>query len=386
MLTTSYPRSTGDFSGVFVFRLCRALVASKVQVDVVAPADDGGYLEEEVGGSRVYRFGYFFPRKWQRLAYGGGIPANLNRNPWLIAQVPFFILMFIFKSLRVTKGADVVHAQWIYTGLIALVVKMVRGIPFIVTLNGSDVLLSRKGRFACFVSLWILKKAALITTVSQHLRKWVVAQGIPENRVIFLRNGVDLRPNGRREKASSPFRLIYVGSLIPGKGVRYLIEALSHIDQKEKEICLVVIGEGREKEQLQRRVDMYGLGGAVEFVGAQPPDQIPYWMSRSDCLVLPSLWEGTPNVVLEAMACGLPVVASDLPGIREVVNHGVHGLLAEPKDVAGLAQNLLKMIKNKELRLQMGRRGQKAIVEMGIGWDQVARQYREVYKRLCAAL
>lgn len=385
MITTSFPRSMKDDSGIFVFRLCRALAGSSMQVHVVAPADGETPPAEEMGGIRVYRVRYFFPRRWQRLSYGpGGIPANLKRNPWLFIQVPFFILMLMVKSLRVAKGADIVHAQWLFTGLIALAVKMIRGIPYVVTLRGSDVLQSRKGTFAYFISLFILKRAALITTVNQDIRSWVTAQGIPEERVVFLRNGVEVCMNGRSGGVSSRCSLLYVGSLIPRKGVRTLIEAFSKVIREEKEVRLVLIGDGREQEQLRVQVKSFGLGGLVTFVGTQPPDQIPHWMNRSDCLVLPSLWEGTPNVVLEAMACGLPVVASDLPGISEVMNHGVHGLLSKPEDADELAQNLLKLIRNKGLRLQMGKRGREAIIEMGIGWNQVAGRYQEVYKQLCA--
>jgi len=386
MITTSFPRSLKDDSGIFVFRLCRALAGSRLKVDVVAPADGETPLAEEMGGVRVTRVRYFFPRRWQRLAYGpGGIPANLKRNPWLFIQVPFFILMLMVKGLRVTKGADIVHAQWLFTGLIALPVKMIRGIPYVVTLRGSDVLQSRKGTFTYFISLFILKRAALITTVNQDIRGWVTAQGIPEERVVFLRNGVEVCTDGRSGGPSSGCSLLYVGSLIPRKGVHCLIEAFSQVIREEKEARLVLIGDGGEQEQLRVQVKSLGLGGLVTFVGAQAPDKIPSWMNRSDCLVLPSLWEGTPNVVLEAMACGLPVVASDLPGIREVMQHGVHGLLSKPEDVGDLAQNILKVVRNKRLRLQMGQSGREEIIKMNLGWDQVAKRYQEVYTHLCAA-
>ncbi|MEO2055134.1 MAG: glycosyltransferase [Nitrospira sp.] len=385
MLTTSYPLSTGDVSGIFIFRLCRALAASDVQVDVVAPANRGASPVERMGGGWVYRFCYFFPERWQGLAYGpGGIPANLSRSPWFFIQVPFFLVMFVIKSLRVARGADIVHAHWIYSGLIAVAVKLVHGIPFVVTLRGSDVLRSKNGKFSALVSRWILRRAALITTVNQDLKRWAISQGVPEERVVFIRNGVDLPPQRQDEDTISQCRLLFVGNLVPGKGVHHLIEALSHVLREEENVHLRVIGDGSEKKRLKEQINHSGLNAVVEFVGVQSPDQIPYWMKKSDCLVLPSLWEGTPNVVLEAMACGLPVVASDLPGISEVMTHGVHGLLSKSEDVQGLAQNLLAVVRNKGLRLQMGARGREEIVRMGLGWDQVAKRYQEVYTRLCA--
>lgn len=108
-------------------------------------------------------------------------------------------------------------------------------------------------------------------------------------------------------------------------------------------------------------------------------------MSQSDCLVLPSLSEGTPNVILEAMASALPVVASSLPGICEIVNDRVTGLLVKPGDINDLAQKLLEMTRNRDLRRRMGETGRRIISEMGLGWDPVALRYKEVYQELCAA-
>ncbi len=384
MLTTSYPLSAGDVSGIFIFRLCRALAASNVQVDVIAPGNGGALSEDEMGGASVHRFCYFLPARFQRLAYGpGGIPANLKRSPWLFIQVPFFLVMFVIKSLRVAREADIIHAHWIYSGLVASAVKLLRGTPFVVTLRGSDVLRSKKGRFSALVSRWILRRAAIITTVNQDLKHWAISQGIPSERVVFIRNGVDLPLKRQHEEPNSQCRLLFVGSLVPGKGVHHLIEALSQVVREEKAVRLQVIGDGSEKKHLERQINRHGLNLVVEFVGVQSPDQIPHWMNKSDCLVLPSLWEGTPNVVLEAMSCGLPVVASDLPGIREVMRHGEHGLLSKPEDVHGLAQNLLTIVRNKGFRFQMGERGREEIIKMGLGWDQVAKRYQEVYTRLC---
>jgi len=387
MLTTSYPRSAEDISGIFIFRLCQALVSSKIKVDVVAPADDGEPLVEKMRGIRVYRFRYFYPEKWQRLAYGsgGGIPANLDRCPWLLFQVPFFLFMFLIKTLRVSKGADVLHANWIYIGLIAWVIKVVRGIPFIVTLRGSDVQRSQKGRVFRFLSLWILKHAAAVTTVNQDLKQWVIDQGIPRDRVNFIRNGVDLFPEKKIEKDSTICHLLFVGSLIPRKGVEYLIEALSQLIQEEHVFFLTIVGEGPEEERLKNQVDEYGLNDDVRFIGTIPPDQISECLSRMDCLVLPSLWEGTPNVVLEAMACGLPIVASDLPGIREMVTPDLNGLLFHAQDVDGLAKMLLKIILDQALRKRMGKKGREMIVNMGLDWQKTALHYREVYQKVCVS-
>lgn len=384
LLTTSFPRSKKDHSGIFVFRLCRALTSSSINVDVVAPGHEAIPRSETMDGCRVHRFFYFSPRKWQRLAYGpGGIPGSLTRSPWRVIQLPFFLLAFLFKAGRVAKGADLIHAQWIPSGFIAWGVSVFRGVPFIVTLRGSDALYARRNGFFSSVCLWLLKRAAAVTTVNKELRAWLITRGLRQDRVVFIRNGVDLE--SERRGGGTPFyRLLFVGNLIPGKGVRYLVDAFSTVIRSEKEVRLTLIGEGEERPALERQIRENGIDAIVEFVGVRPPEEIQTWMSRSDCLVLPSLSEGTPNVVLEAMACGIPVVASDLPGIREVVRDGITGLLTKPQDAEDLAQKLMRLVRNRLLAEEMGKKGREAVSEMGLGWKQVAGRYRKVYERVCA--
>jgi len=122
----------------------------------------------------------------------------------------------------------------------------------------------------------------------------------------------------------------------------------------------------------------------VTFSGTKASDQIPELMQRSDCLVLPSLSEGIPNVILEAMACGLPVLASNLPGIREVVKDEETGFLVAPKDVKGLTKKLLILAQNPERREKMGAHAYQHLSELNLSWEQSAKQYLEVYEKVCA--
>lgn len=386
MITTSFPRSLEDYSGIFIFRLCRALVSSGVDIDVVAPSDQRSDSFQILNGCSVHRFSYFFPKRWQKIAYGhGGIPANLKQSPWLLAMVPFFLLSFFLKTYLVSRKASLIHAHWIYSGLIAWGVGLLWGIPFVVTLRGSDVVRAQKGRLDGILSRWILRHAARVTTVNEGLRRWVTAQGIPEERVICIRNGVELNERKRRNDPMSPCRFLFVGNIVSAKGVQHLIEAIALVLQEEKEVRLTLVGEGAERTFMEQWTKEKGIELFVEFVGGQPPDRIAFWMNQSDCLVLPSLSEGTPNVILEAMASSLPVVASSLPGICEIVNDRVTGYLVKPGDVNGLAQKLLEIARNKDLRRRMGETGHQIILEMGLGWDQVAGRYKEVYQELCAA-
>lgn len=386
MITTSFPRFSGDYSGIFIHRLCKALRSPDVQVSVVTPSDGKALSLENISGCDVHRFQYFFPKSFQRFAYGpGGIPANLKRCPLLIGVAPFFILMFIFKALRISKKADLIHAQWLYSGMIASIVKMLRGTPFIVTLRGSDVWYAQKGNLHGLISRWVIRQADFVTTVSNELSQWAIQQGLPAQAVVVIRNGVDIGKAIDRKPSASTCDFIFVGNLVQGKGVDYLIQALSLVHRFEKDISLTVVGEGDAHDQLQSLVNEKGLRGIVRFTGRRSSEDVPLLMRQSECFVLPSLSEGMPNVILEAMACGLPVVASNLPGIREVVKDEETGFLVEPRDVEGLAKKLLILVRNPERRQKMGDRAYGSLSEMNLSWPQAAKQYIEVYRKVCAA-
>jgi len=380
IVSTSFPRSKDDYAGVFVERLCSALVGAGLEVDVVAPdPSSAACAGSSVYG--VYRFRYFFPRRLQRLAYGpGGIPANLRRQPWLWALVPCFLSAFFIKVLRVSRGAHLIHAQWVQTGLIAWLAGCFRGIPFVVTLRGSDAHFLETGRGAW--GLFILRRAAMITTVNQGLRERLIARGISGERVVFIRNGVDRQGPRPERDVALPFRLLFVGSLLRLKGVHLLIDALGVLARSSREVRLILIGDGEERARLEERAKRAGVDAWVEFLGARPPRQIPDWMSRSDCLVLPSLSEGTSNVVLEAMASGLPVIASGIPGMREIVQDGISGFLIDPQNPRDLAEKVLKLAEDPALCRSMGEAGRRGVA--GSGWDAVAASYREVYQKVCA--
>ncbi|MFQ5638469.1 MAG: glycosyltransferase [bacterium] len=385
MITTSFPRFIGDYPGIFVLRLCRALFLLDVEIQVVAPSDRNEPSYEIINGCTVHRFQYFSPKNLQKLAYGpGGIPANLQRNPLLIVLIPFFVVIFFLKTLKVSKNVDIIHAQWLYSGMIAAFVKIMRGTPFVVTLRGSDTIRSGKGGLSHFVSKWVLKHADLVTTVNQDLRHWAIQQGVAPNAVFVIRNGVELNKNAEIKKSNSLCRLIFVGHLVPAKGLNFLIEALAIVYRVNNSVRLTVVGDGVEINPLRKNVQVKGLNAIVDFQGVQPSNRIPQLMQGADCLVLPSLREGTPNVVLEAMACGLPIVASDLPGIREVVQDGITGLLVKPGHTEELAEKILQVIQNHEYRTEMGEKGFQAISELQLGWKHSAKQYLEIYQKTCA--
>ncbi|MBN62234.1 MAG: hypothetical protein CME20_12830, partial [Gemmatimonadetes bacterium] len=310
MLTTGFPRFEGDLFGTFVLELARELAGSGAAVEVLAPHEGGVATRETFGAVAVRRFRYFWPAKRQAVAYGGGIPTNLRTRWAARLQVPFFLLGFWWSAFKLVRRAQVVHCHWTITGLVGLLATRLWRRPLVLSVRGSDIHLVDKGLLAVLhrrIYGWM----DAVVAVSEDIATKLGQCGVPRDKVIVVPNGVDSRfQPGDRAAARREFDLpaegrvvLFVGLLVPVKGLELLVEALSLLEG-EKPLCLLV-GSGPQQESLERTAAELGLTDHLRFVGRRPSDEIPRWMAAADLLVLSSLSEGRPNVVLEAQACGL---------------------------------------------------------------------------------
>lgn len=389
LLTTGFPRCEGDLFGAFVLELARALQRQGLRVGVLAPHDRGAARQERVDGVRVWRFRYFVPR-WQRLAYGGGMPTNLRRS-WLArAQVPLFLAAFCLRAVGLARRSRVLHCHWIASGLVGwLATRLVRR-PVVLTVRGSDFHLAasavgrRANRFLC-------ARMAAVLAVSADLAQRLVAAGTPADRVQVVENGVDGRfcpgdrAQARRQLGLPPEGTIalFVGLLVPVKGLDTLLDALARM--ADRGCRLVLVGEGPSRAPLEAQAAALGLLARVRFAGQRPAGEIPRWLVAANLLVLPSLSEGRPNVVLEAHACGLPVVATAVGGTPELVTHGEDGLLVPAADAVALAAALDELVADGERRRALGAAGRRRILASGLTWAASAQKTRAVYDRVAGA-
>jgi glycosyltransferase involved in cell wall biosynthesis len=204
------------------------------------------------------------------------------------------------------------------------------------------------------------------------------------NKLQIIPNGVDyefLQISRTARDPSDPFNLLFVGNLIPLKGVHLIIEALAKLGDSNK-IQLIIIGDGPEKSSLVSRAERLGLSAQVSFIGAVGPNSMIQWFTKANCLILPSFSEGRPNVILEAMASGLPAVASRIEGISELVSEGVTGQLFKPGDTDGLSRCIEALEKNPKLCARLGEHGRRHIIEHGLIWERVAQGYAYTYRSL----
>ncbi|MEE3265045.1 MAG: glycosyltransferase [Candidatus Latescibacterota bacterium] len=387
ILTTGFPRFRGDLFGAFVLEMARALVAQGTQVTVVAPHEKGIARHEKVEGISVHRFRYFLPVAGQRVAYDGGIPTNIRSSWFTRVQIPLFLLAFAWAARRQGKHCDLYHCQWTTTAAVAWLANLGRRRPILLSVRGSDMKLSDHP-MGERINRWLVQRADAVTAVSEQISQRLGDHGVG-NRTQVVANGVSDRfqPRNRQEARRSvnlPADVIlclFVGMLVPVKGLDVFVDAVAEVG--DKRVLCVLVGDGPERQVLEERVAAAGLSDGFLFVGACSSDDVPRWMDACDFLVLPSLSEGRPNVVLEAHASGRATLATEVGGTGELIDHEETGLLVPASDVGALAGALRQLIDDPNGRERLGRAARERLLERQLTWEGTASTMRRLYDRLC---
>jgi glycosyltransferase involved in cell wall biosynthesis len=262
----------------------------------------------------------------------------------------------------------VLHAHFGTDGLLALPLARALGVPLVTTLRGYDINLSRRTLLLSGRSTWmgyalgrrrLIEGGDLFLAVCDFLRRRAIAAGFPEDRIVTHYNGVDVgrfRPGAEQREEGL---ILHVANLVTKKGTAQLIEAFADVKREVSAARLTILGGGPLEGALRRQAAGLGLAGSIHFAGHLGRDEVAAWMRRACVLAVPSTTgasgdaEGLPNVVVEAAASGLPVVATNHAGIPEAVADGVTGLLVPERDSAALAQALAALLRGPDRRNRM---------------------------------
>jgi glycosyltransferase involved in cell wall biosynthesis len=238
------------------------------------------------------------------------------------------------------------------------------------------------------------KQADIVVTISRYsLKKLKQYYNVDESKVRIVPNGVDtdiFKPAASTEEARRSFNLgsepivLFVGNLIPRKGPTFLLDAAKKVVKKEPETKFIIVGDGPLKQSLIQSAKLMGLSGNFVFLGKLPEAQLPKIYACADVFVLPSIQEGQGIVLLEAQACGKPVLAFDVGGVGEAVQDSKTGRLVNCGDSLGLAEALLELLADNSLRAQMGCAG-RMFVEENFTWDLCAARMLNVYREALAS-
>jgi teichuronic acid biosynthesis glycosyltransferase TuaC len=349
VLSHMFPDPLEPYTGIFVLEQIRALRNLGVKIIVIAPKPWVPPL-----------FG-FLPRfQRHRVIPPRASVCEFKVEYPRVPQFPggrFFCLYGLFFYLRclgiVRKLAkqskiDLIHAHAIMPdGFAAALLGRTLNIPVVCTIHGSDINdYPWQNRITFSATKWASRAVDGLVAVSHDLRDKVFSL-IGARQLAVVHNGSDpeifkpLPSKQARIQLGLPLNkkiVLFVGNLLPVKGIEFLLEAVSKLQRSDILLCLV--GDGILKSSLLSLADRLGIAHVCKLIGARPYQEIPFWLCAADCLVLSSLSEGLGSVLTEAMLCRVPVIATAVGGIPDIVRHGYTGTLVPPKDPSALAKAL----------------------------------------------
>jgi len=358
--TTLFPNAAQPAHGVFVAnRLHRLVETGQAEVRVVAPVPwfpfDGawagsyGRYRKVPGRSICQGMDVIHPR------YPVIPKVGMTVQPLLLALSQIAVLK---RVIREGYDFDILDAHYFYPdGVAASLMGRWLNKPVVITGRGTDLNLIPSYILPRRQIQWAAKQAAAMITVCAALKSSLVDLGVASERVSVLRNGVDLdlfrpftdeqaRAEARARFGMDGFALVSVGQLIERKGNHFIIEAMKDLPG----VRLYIAGDGPDRQQLLKLAADYGVTDRVHLLGLVPHDQLPQLYGAADALVLASSREGWANVLLEAMACGTPVVATRIWGTPEVVTTPVAGVLMHERSAAGVSQGVQALMRALPLR------------------------------------
>ena len=391
VLTTSFPLDSTIAVGVHVIEKCRYLVKNGIDIKVIAPYYTGGQRKEVIDGIAIKRFRYFFPVKSQCLAYGAGIPTNIKNSFPAKIQLPFFLISFLISAVKEIKHYSIIHCHWSIAGLIGVFAGKLFKKKVVLMMHGAEVFVLGKNPVLKFVlknidylisnSTFTEKKTLRIYPVLNHK---VISPGVDINR-FYPQKKI---PNLRKilNISESDIFILAIGKFIPRKGFEYLIKAFNIIVNQRKitNIKLRIGGRGPLKKKYETMIKKYALNDCISFLGYIKDEEIPSYFTEADIFVLPSIvddrgdTEGLGVVLIEALACRTPCIASNVGGIMDVLNDGINGFLVKQKNDVDLAEKVLKLANNKELRIEMGKNGYKFVKKI-FNWNSISKKIINIY-------
>lgn len=384
--TSLYPNPVVPQHGVFVENRLRHLLESgEVEARVVAPVPwfpfKSSMFGEYGGYARVPKTDKRYGVDIDHPRYLAVPKIGMNLTPDAMAKAA---LPVIKKIMDQGYDFDILDAHYFYPdGVAAAKISQALNKPLVITARGTDLSLIPQYDKPRAMIQWAADKAQGIVTVCQALKDSLIELGVEGERVRVHRNGVDLQlftpPENRRELQQSlglsGKTILSVGHLIERKGHHLVIEAM----QLLPDVKLLIAGQGGELNNLKKLAVEKGVTDRVQFLGGIPHDQLKNYYGAVDMLILASSREGWANVLLEAMACGTPVVATSIWGTPEVVAAPEAGLLVEQRKADSLAEAIVRLYSDLPDRSLTRKYSEK------FSWDETTKGLIELYQQIISS-
>ncbi len=397
-----YPRFHEDAEVPWLRTSIAHLKKAGLDIQVLAPAYKG-LKSHEIDGIKVNRFRYA-PASWEMLTHEEGAPSKMANKPWLqLLAIPYIINGF-FKCIKICRKwrPDVIHAHWPFPhAYIALGAAKLFKIPLVLNFHGAELLLIRKKKWVKPLLKFAISQAQAVFANSSFTAGKIKA--LRNVEVEWSPYGTTLETGARNAEPhaiNGKFKILFVGRHIERKGICYLIEAAKYLPRESFEIRIVGVGDLTEqlKEQAANVIARNASDEAIQggsaalpaeiiFTGKLSPEALASEYKTANVFTLPAIvdskgdTEGLGVVLIEAMELGLPIVASNVGGIPDVVIDGETGILVPEKDPEALASAYKRLAADPELVKHLLVGSQKRIAEC-FTWDGIIQRQIAVYDRL----
>ena len=383
-----YPRFHEDAEVPWLRTSIAHLKKAGLDIQVLAPAYKG-LKSHEIDGVKVNRFRYA-PAKWEFLTHEEGAPSKMANKPWLqLLAIPYIISGF-FKCIKICRKfkPDIIHAHWPFPhAYIALGAAKLFKIPLVLNFHGAELLLIRKKKWVKPLLKFAISQAQAVFANSSFTAGKIKA--LRNVDVEWSPYGTTLETgtgNAEPHPVQGKFKILFVGRHIERKGIRYLIEAAKYLPRDQFEIRIVGVGDLTEQlKELAAHVS--GNSAEIIFTGKLSPEALANEYKSANVFTLPAIvdskgdTEGLGVVLIEAMELGLPIVASNVGGIPDVVIDGETGILVPEKDPEALANAYKRLAADPELVKHLLAGAQKRIHEC-FTWDGIIQRQIEVYNKV----
>lgn len=397
-----YPRFHEDAEVPWLRTSIAHLKKAGLDIQVLAPAYKG-LKSHEIDGVKVNRFRYA-PAKWEFLTHEEGAPSKMANKPWLqLLAIPYIISGF-FKCIKICRKfkPDIIHAHWPFPhAYIALGAAKLFKIPLVLNFHGAELLLIRKKKWVKPLLKFAISQAQAVFANSSFTASKIKA--LRNVDVEWSPYGTTLETgtgNAEPHPVQGKFKILFVGRHIERKGIRYLIEAAKYLPRDQFEIRIVGVGDLTDELKklaanvIARNVSDEAIQGGsaalpaeIIFTGKLSPEALANEYKTANVFTLPAIvdskgdTEGLGVVLIEAMELGLPIVASNVGGIPDVVIDGETGILVPEKDPEALANAYKRLAAEPELVKHLLAGAQKRINEC-FTWDGIIERQIEVYNKV----
>jgi len=385
--TTCYPRRPGDPSGSFVADLVHHLVGQDgTTVCVLAPGQAGVPRRETTPGLTVRRLSYFWPRRFQKLAYGDGIPWNLRQSLMAWVNIPIFLAVFAWHLVASACRADIVHAHWGILGALGAILRPLHGRPVVLTVHGSD--LAATIAPIRWITKFAIRHCDAVLTPSRSFYDSCRRIRRAGDSCHFVPHGVpcpsrDQIEQRRREAASDPTgcRIVSVGRLIPERRHDLLVRAFARVAGEFPTARLCIVGDGTQMPVLESLAEQLGVADRVTMPGRVMTGEVFDYLHGADLYVSPTTVDNFGTAVVEAAAQALPVVTTRVGFPAELVQDGKSGCVVAADDEDALTEAILAVFRQspEEMRA-MGWAMRDRVIELGLTWDTAAEHVARIFK------